>query len=184
MNISRRLINIPVIRQDFVFIEGFFLLAGTDFFIIISNLPIIARLFGIVAFQSIVKELVVYFFYRLVAVVDIQVGPALIDIVCGVFPAIMTGRSSTDSSADSFTHNCNSPFFDEAGGESEVISLCYFCESNAKALLTTCGRQKMLCALRGGGALPVVCGQPPPGLPFEKGTLDPAETSRDGPCRW
>ena len=52
-------------------------------------------------------------------------------------------------------------------------------KSNAKALLTACGHQKMLLRSPRGlwGVAPVTAVASPAGLPFEKVTLHPAETS-------
>ena len=52
-------------------------------------------------------------------------------------------------------------------------------KSNAKALLTACGHQKMLLRSPRGlwGVAPATAVASPAGLPFEKVTLHPAETS-------
>ena len=69
--------------------ERLFLLAGADFFIVILNPSVGPGLFGIVAFQSLVKEFMVHRLDILLAVGDIQMEAFRIGVLGVEFSAVM-----------------------------------------------------------------------------------------------
>ena len=90
--------------------EGFLLIAGADFLIVIRYAPVCTGLLLIVAFQSFIKKLVVYRLDALVAVVNIPVGAASVHILCPKFAAVVIDRAFTYLCADRSFHKISLPF--------------------------------------------------------------------------
>ena len=91
-------------------VEGFFLIAGTDFFVIVWDPPVCTGLLLIVAFQSFIEKLMVHGLDTLVAVVNISVGAASVYIFCPKFAAVVVDRAFTHLCANRSLHKISLPF--------------------------------------------------------------------------
>ena len=71
------------------FVKRFFLFAGADFFIVVFYPPVCPGLFGVVAFQGLVKEFMVHRLDILLAVCYIQMGAFRVGILSVKLPAVV-----------------------------------------------------------------------------------------------
>ena len=83
------------------FIESFFLLTVTDFFVVVSDAAVFAFLLCVKFCESCIEQLVVRFFDGSVAVFDIQMGASRVNIFCKVGAAVMGNDTVTGHCADS-----------------------------------------------------------------------------------
>ena len=102
------ILPVPNLQNDLV--KGLFLIAGTDFFIVVWNAPVCTGLFLIVAFQGIIKKLMVHSLNALVAIVDIPIGAASVYIFCPKFAAVVIDRAFTHLCANRSLHKISLPF--------------------------------------------------------------------------
>ena len=89
--------------------EGFLLIAGADFLIVIRYAPACTGLLLIVAFQGFIEKLVVHSLDSLVAVVNIQVCAVSIHILRPKFAAVVVDRSFADLGTDRSLHKISLP---------------------------------------------------------------------------
>ena len=90
--------------------EGLFLLAGTDLFIVIIDPSVRACLLGIVPFQGFIEELVIDLFDRFIAVIDIEIGAFAVYVLSLEFPAVVVDGAFPDHGADRSFHFKSHPF--------------------------------------------------------------------------
>ena len=104
-------------------VKRLFLIAGTDFLVVVRNAPVASGLFLVVSLQSFIKKLVVYRLDALVAVVDVQVRAASVHILCPKFAAVMVDGAFADLGADRSLHKISLPlsFRPQPG-------FCYSCQ--------------------------------------------------------
>ena len=123
--------------------EWFFLLAGTDFPIIIINPAVTSSLLLIVPGECFIKQFVIYVLNIFVAVFHVQTASFRVSILCMKFSAVMVDRAFSCHKADSSLQSISFlPFRAISAG------FVTFAESNAKALLTAVPSIKScLCAL-------------------------------------
>ena len=69
--------------------EWFFLLAGTDFLIVIFYFSVLSRLLLVVPFESFIKEFMVDLFDVFIAIIYIQVGTLTVHILRPKLAAIV-----------------------------------------------------------------------------------------------
>ena len=92
VTIGAHIVLVAHLQDDFM--ERLFLLAGSDFLIVVFNLAVCPGLFGVVSLQSLVKEFMVHRLDILMAVCYIQVGTLWIGILGVKLPAVVINRAS------------------------------------------------------------------------------------------
>ena len=152
------------------FVKRFFLFAGADFFIVVFYPPVCPGLFGVVAFQGLVKEFMVHRLDILLAVCYIQMGAFRVGILSVKLPAVVVHRPMPH-------HGANRPFQSiPPFPPRQRRAFVTFCESNAKALLTAYRPSKAHLRPTGwcGGFAPAVCGRlPQQGRPLKRAPCTP-----------
>ena len=128
-----RVILVPDLDHQLV--KGLLLFTGPDLLIIVIDLSVRPRLFGIVSFESFIEQFMVDLFEWFIKVIDIELGTGRIHISCFELPAVMIDRPLAHLGTDRSLHSSHIL---------PQMAFVTFCESNAKALLTACGHQKML----------------------------------------
>ena len=101
---------IPVADLDDQLMEGFFLLAGTDLFIVVFDPSVSACLLFVVPFQGFIEELVIDLLDRFVTVFYIEVGALRVHVCRLEFPAVVIDGAFPDLSADRSYHFKSHPF--------------------------------------------------------------------------
>ena len=89
---------IPDLQDNLM--EWFFLLAGTDFLIIIINPAVTSSLLLIVPGECFIKQFVIYVLNIFVAVFHVQTASFRVSILCMKFSAVMVDRAFSCHKAD------------------------------------------------------------------------------------
>ena len=90
--------------------EGLFLLAGTDLFIVIIDPSVRACLLGVVSFQGFIEEFVVNLLDWFVTVFYIEVGALRVHVCRLEFSTVVIDGAFPDLSADRSFHFKSHPF--------------------------------------------------------------------------
>ena len=111
--------------------KRFFLLGISDFFIVVFYSAVGSCLFIVLLFKCFVKQFVIDFFDVFIAVVDIEMCSAAVNIFSFELAAVMIYRAFTDHCAYRSFHKISHPFLIRRSRGSVTLA-----KSNAKALLT------------------------------------------------
>ena len=90
--------------------EGLFLLAGTDLFIVILDLSVRACLLGVIPFQGFIEQFVIDLLDWLITVFYIEVGALWVHVCRLEFSAVVIDRAFPDLGADRSFHFKSHPF--------------------------------------------------------------------------
>ena len=103
-----RILLVPDLQDNLV--KGFLLIAGADFLIVIRYAPVCTGLLLVVAFQGFIKKLVVHGLDALIAVVNIPVGAASVNVFCPELTGIVVDRAFANLGTDRSLHKISLPF--------------------------------------------------------------------------
>ena len=84
--------------------EGFLLFAGTDFFIVIINPSVCARLPSIVSRSGAIEQFVIDLLDRLVTIIHVEVGTLPVYVFSLELATVVVDRSFPDPGADRSFH--------------------------------------------------------------------------------
>lgn len=118
LSYCRHIFHVADLEDDLV--EQLFLLSRLDMLVVIGNLSVLAFLFIVVLFQSFVKQFVVHFLDRLIAVIYIEVGTLAVHVLRCETAAVVRDGAFTHHCADRSLHLSTSNLYNNM-----VISLVY-----------------------------------------------------------